>query len=88
VAVNRPVDEATTKTILEKLSFFEIILAPSYDAGALKLFEARKNLRVMTVEGLGSHLENVPGYHLRRVEGGFLVQEFDQAAKTNHFIKL
>lgn len=88
LAVNRPVDEATTKTILEKLSFFEIILAPSYDAGALKLFEARKNLRVMTVEGLGSHSEKVPGYHLRRVEGGFLVQEFDQAAEDKSLHKV
>lgn len=86
VAVNRSVDEKTAKTILEKLSFFEIILAPGYDAGALKLFEARKNLRVMSVEGLGSSKGSVPGHHIRRVEGGFLVQEFDQAAedKSQH----
>ena len=31
VAVNRHVDEKTTQVILEKLSFFEIIIAPSYD---------------------------------------------------------
>jgi phosphoribosylaminoimidazolecarboxamide formyltransferase/IMP cyclohydrolase len=81
VAVNRPVNEACAKIILEKLSFFEIILAPSYDAGALKAFEVRKNLRVMSLEGLGTAKELVPGYHIRRVEGGFLVQEFDQAAE-------
>jgi phosphoribosylaminoimidazolecarboxamide formyltransferase / IMP cyclohydrolase len=81
VAVNRPVDEKTAKIVLEKLGFFEIMLAPSYDAGALKAFEARKNLRVMILEGLGTVKEPVPGYHLRRVEGGFLVQEFDQAAE-------
>ena len=81
VAVNRNVDEGTAKLVLEKLSFFEIMLAPSYDAGALKLFEAKKNLRVMTVEGLGSVKSPVPGYHLRRVEGGFLVQDFDQKAE-------
>ena len=78
VAVNQPVDEGTAKLILEKLSFFEIMLAPSYSPEALKLFEAKKNLRVMTVEGLGTVKEPVPGHHLRRVEGGFLVQEFDQ----------
>ena len=78
MAVNQPVDEGTAKLILEKLSFFEIMLAPSYSPEALKLFEAKKNLRVMTVEGLGTVKEPVPGHHLRRVEGGFLVQEFDQ----------
>src|SRR5579859_2318466 len=46
VAVNRAVDDKTAQVILEKLGFFEIMLAPSYDSGALKTFEARKNLRV------------------------------------------
>jgi phosphoribosylaminoimidazolecarboxamide formyltransferase/IMP cyclohydrolase len=74
------VDTATAHTILEKLKFFEILIAPSYDEGALKLFEARKNLRVMTLEGLGSKKEPIQGFNVRRVEGGFLVQEFDQHA--------
>ena len=88
VAVNRHVDEKTTQVILEKLSFFEIIIAPSYDAGALKAFEARKNLRVMSLEGLGKAKEMVPGYHVRRVEGGFLVQEFDQAVEDKALYKV
>ncbi len=78
VALNRPVDEALAKVILEKLSFFEILIAPSYDAAALKLFESRKNLRVMSLEGLGTKHETMLGWSVRRVEGGFLVQEFDQ----------
>jgi phosphoribosylaminoimidazolecarboxamide formyltransferase/IMP cyclohydrolase len=81
VAVNRTVDEKAAQLILEKLGFFEIMLAPSYDAGALKAFEARKNLRVMSLEGLGSVRAPVQGSHVRRVEGGFLVQDFDQAAE-------
>jgi phosphoribosylaminoimidazolecarboxamide formyltransferase / IMP cyclohydrolase len=88
VAVNRPVDEKTAQTILEKLGFFEIMLGPSYDAGALKAFEARKNLRVLTVEGLGTIKETVPGYHIRRVEGGFLVQDFDQATEDKALYKV
>ncbi len=88
VAVNRSVDEKTAQVILEKLSFFEIIIAPSYDAGALKAFEARKNLRVMTLEGLGKGKELVPGYHVRRVEGGFLVQDFDQAVEDKALYKV
>jgi len=88
VAMNRNIDEKTANFILEKLSFFEIMLAPSYDAGALKAFEARKNLRVMSVEGLGKNKETIPGYHLRRVEGGFLVQEFDQEAEDKSQYKV
>jgi phosphoribosylaminoimidazolecarboxamide formyltransferase/IMP cyclohydrolase len=88
VAANRSIDEPTAKLILEKLGFFEIMLAPSYDAGALKAFEARKNLRVMTVEGLGKSKEVVPGYHARRVEGGFLLQEFDQAVEDKSLYKV
>jgi phosphoribosylaminoimidazolecarboxamide formyltransferase/IMP cyclohydrolase len=79
VALNRPVNEKIAQVVLEKLSFFEIIMAPSYDAGALKAFEARKNLRVMNLEGLGVVEGQTAGYHVRRVEGGFLVQDFDQA---------
>lgn len=88
VAVNRPVDESAAKIILEKLSFFEIMLAPSYDQGALKAFEARKNLRVMSLEGLGKAKDTVPGCHVRRVEGGFLVQDFDQAAEDKSLYKV
>jgi phosphoribosylaminoimidazolecarboxamide formyltransferase / IMP cyclohydrolase len=88
VALNRPVDEATARLVLEKLSFFEIMLAPAFDAGALKLFEAKKNLRVISVEGLGFVTETVPGYHVRRVEGGFLVQEFDQASEDKNVYKI
>ncbi len=88
VAVNRPVDESTAKLILEKLSFFEIMMAPSYDAGALKAFEARKNLRVMSLEGLGSTKGQTSGYHVRRVEGGFLVQDFDQAPEDKSLYKV
>jgi phosphoribosylaminoimidazolecarboxamide formyltransferase/IMP cyclohydrolase len=88
VAVNRLVTENTAKMILEKLSFFEIMLAPSYEEGALKAFEARKNLRVMSVEGLGKSKETIPGYHVRRVEGGFLVQDFDQAVEDKSQFKI
>jgi len=88
VAVNRHVDEKTAQVVLEKLSFFEIIMAPSYDAGALKAFEARKNLRVMSLEGLGEVRGQTAGYHVRRVEGGFLVQDFDQALEDKSQYKV
>ncbi len=88
VAVNRPVDEKTAQVILEKLGFFEIMMAPSYDAGALKAFEARKNLRVMSLVGLGETKGQTAGYHVRRVEGGFLVQDFDQVAENKTLYKV
>lgn len=88
VALNRSVDEPTAKLILEKLGFFEMMLAPAYDKAALRLFESKKNLRVLSVEGLGAATETVPGYHVRRVEGGFLAQEFDQDAEDKGVYKI
>ena len=88
VALNRPVDEKCAKGILEKLGFFEIMLAPGYDAGAMAVFGAKKNLRVLTVPGLGSVREPLPGFSMRRVEGGFLVQDFDQAVEDPKTFKV
>jgi len=79
VALNRPVDAATAQVVLDRLKFFEILIAPSFEEGALRLLEARKNLRVLTLPGLGGERAPIQGYSVRRVEGGFLVQDFDQA---------
>jgi phosphoribosylaminoimidazolecarboxamide formyltransferase / IMP cyclohydrolase len=42
----------------------------------------------MSVEGLGKSKESIPGYHVRRVEGGFLVQDFDQAVEDKAQFKI
>ncbi|GAH38407.1 unnamed protein product, partial [marine sediment metagenome] len=57
-------------------TFYEIVIAPEYQAEALKLLKGKKDLRILVAElppGYGG-----AGYlDFRRVKGGFLVQSSD-----------
>ncbi len=76
VALNRQVDEATAKRLAE--TFLECVVAPGYDAAALELLRAKKNLRLLAT---GAWL---PADHralsYKRVGGGLVVQERDASA--------
>lgn len=70
VAVNRPV----TAAMAEPLSsvFTEVVVAPGFDADALDVLLAKKNMRVITAD--------VPGewrFDLKPLDGGFIVQQPD-----------
>ena len=49
VAMNKRCDLSTAKELNK--TFFEIIIAPSFDSGALSLFSKKKNLRVLSLSG-------------------------------------
>jgi phosphoribosylaminoimidazolecarboxamide formyltransferase/IMP cyclohydrolase len=72
VALNRPCNEATAEQIAE--IFTEVVIAPDFDDGALKLLSAKKNLRLLRADG---RLE--PEMDIRRVSGGLLLQSPDRA---------
>jgi phosphoribosylaminoimidazolecarboxamide formyltransferase/IMP cyclohydrolase len=69
VAFNTVVDQATAEAMVDL--FLEVIVAPSFHEEALRVFAARKSLRV--VELPVSHGE--PGLDYKCVRGGFLVQD-------------
>jgi phosphoribosylaminoimidazolecarboxamide formyltransferase/IMP cyclohydrolase len=72
VAFNREVDEATSKAITS--SFFECIVAPSYEAAALEKLKTKKNLRLLRIESPPAS----PGAVTERaLGGGLLVEEHD-----------
>ncbi|HEY4082117.1 MAG TPA: bifunctional phosphoribosylaminoimidazolecarboxamide formyltransferase/IMP cyclohydrolase, partial [Burkholderiaceae bacterium] len=71
IAFNRPVDRATAEEVSKQ--FAEVLLAPSYDAGALEVFAAKKNVRLLEVP-LGN---GVNAFDVKRVGGGWLVQQPD-----------
>ena len=48
VALNRPVDVLTAQK-LHKV-FLEIIIAPSFEPGALQILQDRKNLRLLSLD--------------------------------------
>ncbi len=66
------------KNIAEELSklFLEVIIAPSFSKEALEIFNKKKNLRLLALEGLGKKIER-KGMIFRSVVGGFLSQERD-----------
>ena len=50
IALNRPVDVDTAKAISER--YAEVVVAPDFEAGAVGVLAARKNLRIMRIDNI------------------------------------
>ncbi|HEY4878807.1 MAG TPA: bifunctional phosphoribosylaminoimidazolecarboxamide formyltransferase/IMP cyclohydrolase [Candidatus Acidoferrales bacterium] len=72
IAINRVLDAATAEE-LSKL-FVECIVAPGYEPAALEKFAAKKNLRLLEMQ----RGESIRELDIKRISGGFLVQDPDQ----------
>ena len=75
--MNRNVDEATAKEILNL--FVEIIIAPGFDEGALKLLSQKPNIRLLELDVS----REITGFEMRKIQGGLLVQERDTGMIDN-----
>jgi len=76
VAANRKVTLAMAQEM--KRVFYEIVIAPQYEAAALELLQTKKDLRILVAKLPPGYGEAEPGYlDYRRVKGGFLVQGSD-----------
>jgi phosphoribosylaminoimidazolecarboxamide formyltransferase/IMP cyclohydrolase len=72
VALNSHVDEELAAEIVAN-PVADVMVAPGYDSGALERFAAkRRNMRVLEAPPPGRHVRE-----LRRLDGGYLVQEED-----------
>jgi phosphoribosylaminoimidazolecarboxamide formyltransferase/IMP cyclohydrolase len=71
IAFNTVVDRAAAEAMREL--FVEVVVAPRIDADALRVFQEKKNLRV--VELPRPSAEPPPMLDYKRVRGGFLVQD-------------
>lgn len=76
VAANHPVDEAAARQMAG--TFFEIVIAPEFSAGALALLRKKKNLRLLKIAPYAP--DTHPALELRGITGGLLVQQPDVAA--------
>lgn len=85
VACNREVDKATAEE-MSKI-FLEIVLAPSFSDEALEILTQKKNIRLMTIEGIG---EPVPAgqYDMKKESGGLLIQEMDLSLYDEDALKV
>ncbi len=80
IAINRPVDADTASEIAK--DFYECVVAPAYAPEALPILMAKKNIRLMTLGGLGETPAGPSGvfkWTVRQVVGGLLVQDRDLA---------
>lgn len=76
------------KTAEKLTSFFnEIIIAPKFEEKALELFRAKKNLRVLQVDGLGKKVMG-KGFDAKKVTGGLLLQDRDLQSATESDLKV
>ena len=73
VALNKRCDVSLAKK-LNKI-FFEIIIAPSFDKGAIDLFSKKKNLRILSLKKFSSS-----SFSIKTIAGGSLGQENDVSA--------
>jgi len=75
LACNTPVDKATAEAINE--IFFEVLIAPSYNADALEVLRSKKN-RILLVQ----KQRVTPAFQYRSLLGGVLQQQPDEGNYT------
>ena len=71
MAFNCPVDSDAAREVTK--TFTEVVIAPDYDAAALELLQAKKNLRLIRM----TSTERAGGIELKQIGGGMLVQTSD-----------
>jgi phosphoribosylaminoimidazolecarboxamide formyltransferase/IMP cyclohydrolase len=72
IAVNRPVSVEMARQVAEV--FTEVIVAPSYDEGAVEILQGKKNIRILVCPP-DRHPEPV---EFRAISGGMLMQHVDR----------
>jgi phosphoribosylaminoimidazolecarboxamide formyltransferase/IMP cyclohydrolase len=84
VAVNQPLDAATAEAI-EKL-FVEVVIGPEIDEAALELLGRKRRLRVLVTGGMPD--PKAPGWLVRSVAGGLLLQDRDRESAGRANLKV
>ncbi len=75
VIANRPIDKATADE-MNKI-FFEVVIAPAYDADALEVLKTKKNRIILIQKG-----NKLSAQTVRSCLNGYLVQERDTKVET------
>ena len=84
IAFNRSLDADTAKQILDQ-QFVEVIIAPGMEAGVTDVLSAKPNTRVLDCSSTTTPLT---GFDLRKVSGGILIQDQDNAVVTASDLKI
>jgi phosphoribosylaminoimidazolecarboxamide formyltransferase/IMP cyclohydrolase len=79
LAFNRTLDRETAEEVAKL--FAECVAAPGYDAAALELFAAKKNLRLVEIAASpGDAGADARDLELKSISGGVLLQQADRGA--------
>jgi phosphoribosylaminoimidazolecarboxamide formyltransferase / IMP cyclohydrolase len=81
LAFNRPIDGDAARAIRQSRVFFEVLAAPGFDDEARELLAKRENLRVLSLPADWAEARPA-GRDARRVQGGWLIQDWDLGCET------
>ena len=84
IALNRTVDAETAEEIVKL--FAEVVIAPNVSDDARRVFEAKRNLRVLTAGDLPDPRQS--GLLVRSMAGGMLVQSRDNSVVADIELKV
>ena len=87
IAFNRPVDEATAQAISKQ--FVEVLMAPSFEPGALAVFAGKPNVRLLAISLDGINPDGATPFErgqnamdIKRIGSGILIQSADNQRLT------
>ncbi|MBF0216213.1 MAG: bifunctional phosphoribosylaminoimidazolecarboxamide formyltransferase/IMP cyclohydrolase [Candidatus Omnitrophica bacterium] len=86
MAFNREIDEKLAELILGEADFVECIISPGYIGKALEVFGKKKNLRVLGLPA--GELGTAGEKDIKKVPGGFLVQDMDEGSISAENMKI
>lgn len=84
VGLNAEVNKETAEKMAS--TFLEAVIAPSFSPEALDVLTPKANIRLLET-GDFTHVENIK-YDLKKVNGGFLLQDTDQGQVKEHDLKV
>jgi phosphoribosylaminoimidazolecarboxamide formyltransferase/IMP cyclohydrolase len=84
IAFNRELDDFTARTIVER-QFVEVIIAPVIGEAAREAVSTKKNVRLLES---GHWQRPAPALDYKRVNGGLLIQDRDQAMVDEHQLQM
>lgn len=84
IALNQELDAETAREITG--IFTEVVIAPGATKEACEVFASKKNLRLLTTDGLAD--ASVASLAVKQVSGGFLVQDKDVGRITRDDLKV
>jgi len=84
IALNRPCTEEIAKYIKDNKLFVEIVIAPSFEEGAMAILSKRKKLRLLET---GKLRKDPNQRSIKNVAGGMLIQTADQYVVTEKDLK-